>query len=115
MPAAALEYLRATYGGDFEPVGGTFPTGAAAIQVSNNDPEVVSLTFINLGANPVFLAPTNKVSATEGVLLGSNGGLLSLTVRDDALLPTLDWHALSPAGASTVYVIGYRRYTALAK
>lgn len=102
MGTAADEYLRETYGGLFEPAKVNKATGAVPISVSGFNPEAVTATFINTGANPVYIWIDDTVSAANGILLGANGGFLSLNVKDDAMLPTENWYAVSPGGASTI-------------
>lgn len=102
MATAAYEYLRATYGGDVEIKDGSTITGAGSVSILGGNPEAVTLSLVNTGANPCYVWWDNTVSANKGILLAANGGFLSLNVVDDAVLPTMDWHAVSPGGASSV-------------
>lgn len=102
MGTAADEYLRQEFGGLFEPAKVLRTTGATAVSVSGRNPECTAVIFVNTGANTVYLWTDNTVAAGNGIMLAANGGFLSLTTRDDMMLPTEDWWAISPAGASTV-------------
>ena len=98
MGTASDEYLRETYGGLFEEATVNKAVTAANVSIGGGNPECVSVTFVNTGANPAYLWLDNTVSAANGILLAANGGFLSLTVRDDMTLPTRDWHAVAPSG-----------------
>lgn len=102
MTTAADVYLRETYGGLFEPARVNKATGAAPISVAGFNPEAVTVTFVNTGVNDIYLWIDDTVSAANGIKLGASGGLLSLTVRDDMMLPTENWYAVSPGGASVI-------------
>lgn len=105
-----MEYLRATYGGDFEEEEGSVATAAGPKSLGGNDPECVERVFVNTGANTVYIGLTQEVSAAAGIPIAAGGGSVIFSVRDDALLSTREWFAVSPAGASSVYTLKTRRY-----
>lgn len=111
VPAPVL-FLRDRFGGDFEETDGVVDVDAAAILIARNDPECVALTIINTGTDDVYLAPNNKVSTAAGIELNP-GGSLSLTVRDDATLPTREWWAIGASAGQTVYFLRVRRYVTI--
>jgi hypothetical protein len=78
--------------------------------VVGNDPNAGALTFINTGANDIFLKLRQDLAATNGIRLAANGGSVSLTMRDDFTLPTREWFAASPAGASSLYILRLSAY-----
>lgn len=109
---AAREFIAQDLGGPTSEAESTVATGANAVSICGNDPDAVGLTIVNVGAQNVFIGLTQGVSATNGIFLGANGGLVTMSVKDDYTLPTREWFAVSPAGASTVYVLRQRRFTA---
>jgi hypothetical protein len=108
---AAYEFLAKEYGGslDFKM---TFPATAAAFaSIVGTDPDAVGLIIINNGANPVFISLVNATGASTGIFLAANGGSVTMNVRDDFILPALEWFASSPAGASALTVLRIRRFS----
>ena len=107
---AAVEYIEKVFGGRFEENDSTISVGTSATKVVDNDPDALALTIVNIGANSVYLAPTNNPTSSKGIILDASGGSVSMVVRDDLLLPALEWYGIAPSGASNVYVIRLRRY-----
>jgi hypothetical protein len=107
---AAKEVLSVDVGGLVTEIDTNPATSAAAASIVGNDPDAIALNIINLGANNVFIALTPDVSSTKGILIGANGGILSLVLRDDFTLPSREWFGVSPGGASTLYVVRLRRF-----
>jgi hypothetical protein len=68
------------------------------------------LFAINLGANPVYISVLPTVSATSGILLSANGGLVSLNVRDDFTMPSRNWKMIATGGTSQMYVLELARF-----
>lgn len=108
IPAPVL-FLRDRFGGDFQEQDGVVDVGVAPVLLVLNDPESVALTIQNTGADDIYIAPNNLVSATAGITLNP-GGSVSLTVRDDGMLPTREWWALGASAGQTVYYLRVRRY-----
>ena len=106
---AALEYLRGRFKGDLGHREEDFTVGTAVIEVAHGDAERVSLTFVNLGATTLYIAPSINVSAAWGMRLAANGGTVSMNVVDDSLLPALNWRAMGSAPAGVLYVLSVRR------
>lgn len=111
MATAAFEYLRANYGGDVEIKEGSTVTGVANVSILGTNAEAVTLNLVNGGAFDIYVWWDNTVSASKGIKLAANGGFLSLNVVDDAVLPTMDWHAVSPGGASSISFLACLRST----
>jgi len=115
IPAPApIVFLRDRFGGDFEESDGVVNVGIASVRVVENDPEAISLTIVNTGADNVYIAPNNQVSSTFGIILNP-GGTVSLSVRDDATLPSREWWALGASAGQTLYYVRLRRYVTIAQ
>lgn len=113
LAGAAAQFTAAQLGGPTSEKETVVATGATPVTACGNDPDRVGLVIINLGANTVYAALAGNPSASLGIILNSNGGSLTLNVRDDYSLSTREWSVSSPAGASSVYVLELRRYTKL--
>lgn len=102
---AAWATTQLELGGPCTMTESTPATSATPSIIALTSPDRVGLAFINLGANNVYIALTSAVGTTNGILLGASGGSFNTDVRDDYTLPAQAWYAVSPAGASTVYVL----------
>lgn len=109
LVGAIYEFLAKEYGGALDPQLSFPSTGVVFASVVGNDPDAMALLFVNNGAQPIFLTLRQSAAASTGVFLAANGGFLSLTARDDFILPALEWFAASPAGASSLFVLRMRR------
>lgn len=69
------------------------------------NPARVALVVINLSANTVVIAPDTDVSLTRGIQVPANGGSVTLNLRDDLLLPALEWSVIASADNSAIYVL----------
>lgn len=107
---AAVAFLRDRYGGDFDSPDATVAVPTTGAQLIENDPERVAVTFINLGTDFVLIRPKGAASAGAGIQLNAGGGIASLNIRDDGMLTTFDWYAVSNTGSQNVYVLGVRRF-----
>ena len=107
---AAQSFIEGELGGPTSEEESEVVTAAAFVTLCANDPEAVVLLLINLGSNAVYIGLQDDVSETKGIYLAANGGSVSMAIRDDYTLPTRQWFAVSPSGASTVYVLRLRRY-----
>lgn len=105
---AALDYLQRRFGGFLREVSDVPSIGTAVIVGVPSDSERMQLTFMNLSANVIYLHPRSNVSATNGLILAV-GGLISLSVEEDGLMPTLQWWAIATGAASNLYWLGVRR------
>lgn len=106
---AALDYLGKRFGGVMRERVTTVTAGVAVQPVVGFDAERVFLVIVNLGANSVYVAPVAVPTATHGIVLSGNGGLVAFNVEDDAIMPCLEWNALGAAAALPVLVIEVRR------
>jgi hypothetical protein len=107
---AALAYAERELGGPVAELESVVATGASPVSLCGNNPDGVELVLVNLGANPVFIGLTPQVSAAMGITLNASGGSVSMNVLNDATLPAREWFGISPAGASTIYVLRLVRY-----
>lgn len=108
----ALEaFLREQYGGRFTVEPTTVAIQTALTQAVGNDFERMALTFINVGANDIYLTPDRSAAVGNGILLGATGGFLSLTARDDLVLVGWSWFGVAATGATNLLVFAVKRYT----
>jgi hypothetical protein len=78
--------------------------GVADVTIARNDPGRVSLTIINLSANTIYVRPVNPATIAAGILLSANGGSLTVSMDEDFMLPTYEWHAIATAALSAIFV-----------
>jgi len=105
------DWLLRTYGGLFTHSEANPSIGITSTLLVNNDPERVHLTIINLSVNTVVVAPFQGVTLTNGIVLAPSGGSITMNVREDLQLPSLNWYAIAGAPASNLFVLASRRYS----
>lgn len=107
----ALEaYLREQFGGRFTVESSTVSIATTLTKAIDNDFERMGLTFINIGANDIHLTPSRDASSSKGVLLGANGGFLSLVAKDDLILVGWSWFAVATTSATDLLIFSVKRY-----
>jgi hypothetical protein len=106
---AALEYLQGLYHGPMRDESVSIPVGVAVVTAADRDPERIIVTFVNLGADAIFLRPNGIPSATAGFRLGASGGALSIATFEDGTLPTAEWSAIGAAAGLTLFRMSVRR------
>ena len=101
------DMIRAEYGVDC-----TVFTNREQTQVTTADrviakqnPKRLGLVVVNLSANIVYIRPIAAASATEAIQLNASGGMVSMNVHDDFVLPTMEWHGLGAAVNLAILVI----------
>lgn len=102
---AALEFLAKRYGGLLREIETTPSVGIAAGLLIGFNAERVSVVFVNLSANNVFIGPKADVSATKGLQVLPSGGAIAINVEEDGTLPTNEWHAIASGAGSAMYVL----------
>lgn len=109
LHGAVLEFLRDRFKGALSPEEHEFVVAAAQIEVAPGDSERVTITFVNLGATTIYIAPSLAVGAGRGMRLGPTGGMISMNVEEDSLLPALNWFAFGSGPAGVLYTLSVRR------
>jgi len=79
--------------------------GVTVAQVLPHDPNRLSWTVINLGANNVYIHSTRDVSATQGILLTPNGGSVTMTWEYDFDLVGYEVWGISAGAGNAIYTI----------
>ncbi len=110
---AALRFLANRFGGLLREVETTPVIGTTAQLILGFDAERVSVTFVNLSANTIYIGPKSDVSIAKGILINPSGGAVAINVEEDGSLPTNEWYARATAAASGMYVLVVKRDTAL--
>lgn len=70
---------------------------------AKNNPDRLFLALINLSASEIFIRPHQAATTTTGILLVPSGGFFSVIIRDDAILPIIEWHVVGAADSLDVY------------
>lgn len=79
-------------------------------ELFGGNPQRLQLYVVNLGTNPAYVSFSPNPSATNGILLGANGGFLELDFFTDTIVPTKPMYIASSGGSSDIYsyeVIAY--------
>ena len=102
---AALEVSRRKFGGLVAPVESNPTVGVAAAQLLGANPERVSVLFLNLSANSVYLSPKPNAATTNGIYLAANGGVFSTNADDDGVFPATAFYAIAGGAGSQMYIL----------
>jgi len=108
---AVYENLSARFKGVFTYEEEEFTIGTTPVLIRSSDIERVSLLVQNTGLTTFYIGPSPAVSATRGIRLGPTGGLASMDVYEDSILPAVSWYAVSSAPGGTLYVLSTKRVT----
>lgn len=71
------------------------------------EPRRIAFTLCNLSVNPIFIRPNGVASAAAGILCPASS-LTAIGYPDDLHMAALEWHVVSPAGASAMSVFEVR-------
>ena len=113
-PYGAVEKaLQVRFGGLCNFRKATRVVGVAQDVVAGGDPERMALLFVNLGVTQIYVAPGVGVTATAGIRLGPNGGGVSLDTYEDAVLPSVEWYAISDGAGGSLWVLETFREVAI--
>ncbi|MDW8005042.1 MAG: hypothetical protein RMI04_09555 [Thermofilaceae archaeon] len=100
------EYLRRRYGKLPYPETYTLSIPEKIIrQVARENPDRIQLLVVNNGDYPVYLNFFPDVSEISGIRLQEKGGILSLFVDEDGILPTFALYAYSPFGPAYLFIV----------
>lgn len=108
MPGAIEEFDLVRFGGPTIPVEENVAVGTTATQLVKDDPDRLSLTVTNNGANPMYWSTSPSLSVTAAQIVGQ-GQTFVLQVQNDGRLTGSRLWIMSPAGAGTANVLALRR------
>lgn len=78
--------------------------GVSSTKLCNNNPRRFGLILVNQGAGNVYVDFGQAPALNQGILLGPNGGSITLAALEDGELTGYDAYAISPAVGNTVDV-----------
>lgn len=84
-------------------------------QVLRNDPERLFWLVVNTGGIRAFVSFDRDVDTQNGIIVGPDGGSLSVTIEDDFIAPVFPLFAVIPPGgpvSTNLVIIEVRRETA---
>lgn len=100
------EYIQRKYGFPVQTVEAAVVLGAAApaapVLIAN--PNRVSYTIFNLGANVAFIGFTSAVGVLFGIQLNAAGDYFAVDAKDDGEITTLQLYGFSVLG-TTLYIV----------
>lgn len=109
MRGAAGEYLEEKYGGMFVESYRTFTVGLTPVNLFPRDPERTSLVIVNHGNSPIWITCGVVPAVDAGIRVSVSGGSFTTNVLEDAVLPTLEWNAISDLAGMSVFLLSVRR------
>ena len=77
--------------------------GVASGVAFKKNPNRIMCIIVNLSTNIVYAAYDGAVSATHGIRLNANGGLLSSSIKDDAALTQEELHIIADGANSALF------------
>lgn len=86
----------------FNPNPVTATVGATATLLWRGNADRLQLTFINLGANTVYLFVDASVSSSKGIYLAAGGGSVVLTAEEDGEVVGFPWFGVA-SGATNIW------------
>lgn len=113
VDGAAAALAARKFGGRIVELESAPSVSNTAAQYVAGDPERVLLTVVNLSANSIYIGFRPDVSPTNGILLGPNGGSITLDAEQDAVLVTRQVFAIGDGASSATYRLQLRRDTGL--
>ncbi len=86
------------------------PTGnynfvAVSQPVIGSNPKRLGFVVVNLGANPIWIAPSDNVAMNYGIVLVANGGAVSMRWDVDFEMVSLPYYGISNAAGTTIHVM----------
>ncbi len=108
---AALDYLSREFGGTFRDQSAVVAVNVAQIPLCGGDADRVSLIMVNHGAQAIWVTHNPPAVVDNGIMIGGGGGIVGFNVRDDGLLPVLQWWAIAAVGPNNTFVLQVRRDT----
>jgi len=94
---AVLELIMTEFGGRAIPYVDVKDVSTTPIQIVKRNPNRAGLLIQNIGSYNVYIGLKPDVSPTNGLLLMSNGGSLSVYWKEDGYLVTEEYWAVAPA------------------
>jgi hypothetical protein len=102
------EYISKKFGCKTEAVADPLnvtSVGTTTTQILPNNPDRLFYILVNLGSYDLYVAWDRSVGSTHGVQVSKGGGNLVLTADDDAELVGYEAYAVSPSGATDIYIL----------
>lgn len=91
----------------------TFETNPTTIlgaqEILPRNPERVAVVLYNLSASSIFVGFSGDVSASNGMLIPSNGGFMSMNVIDDYEVVTKSLYVHSGVAGNQLYILEVQR------
>lgn len=78
----------------------------AAVQpVLASNPKRLGFIVVNMGNNPLWLAPRDNPADNYGIELVANGGTTNMVWDEDFEMVNLPWYGISNAGGTNIFVM----------
>lgn len=109
---AVYEYLAKMYGGLVATRESTVVVAVTRTELVGNNPDRVELTFCNVGPEAAFVFTSFQDFASGvGIRIGPSGGLMTVNVVEDSVLPSLGWRGKASPNPTTLFMMEVIRET----
>lgn len=108
---ALQAFVESKVGGGFNVTIDLVSVPAAGILIAPNDFERMALQIINTGGTALAVSPTANQPNTTGILIGANGGNITMNADQDLAMVGWSWYAIPLTGTGMVTVIKTTRVT----
>ena len=79
-------------------------------RILKNNPDRVELLIVNLSANRGFIGFNPDVSATKGIPVEAQGGVVTMCIEEDGETVGYEIHAINEVAAGSWYILEIERF-----
>jgi len=101
----ARTFAQAKYGISTNTVENSVTVSTTPVRVLINNPNRLSAILSNIGSENVFISTNSSVTATSGIQLPADGGVMSTNYYEDFDQVTRNLYAIAASGSTTIHVI----------
>jgi hypothetical protein len=102
---ATLTFLQSFLGYILREVETTPSISTTAVQILTQNGDRLGFVVANTSTQTVTIGLSAAVTATAGIMLNAQTGVISVIVRDDFTLCSHEWWAIAGAGPQAIYVL----------
>lgn len=109
---ALTQFIQDSFEGRYQSSKKLVHLTSTSTKLVDNNFERLALYIINTSIYEASVSPEENTTNARKIIIAGNGGMLSLTARDDLILVGENWSGLISAGSGDIYVIELVRYLA---
>lgn len=89
---------------------GVVNIGTSVKKILDNNPNRLAWIICNLSSNTLYIALTNDPSSSKGILVGANGGIVSMLWNED--FESTGWEIFGLGSSTNTYIYSIEVLTA---